>query len=94
MRQIEAISMAHKYAFLVQQIITELFCIYVQIVVNEVCGSISISILVQIFMSIKPFVDFRFVFINYISASCIELIDMLKSNCKNPFIKYSSTYGR
>lgn len=71
MRNVESISLAQQNAFFVQQIIAELFRVYVKVVMYEISRAVRFGVLMKIFLSFQPLVDYGAVFVYYLSVSLI-----------------------
>ncbi len=60
---------------------------------NEISSSVSVCILMEILMSVQPFIHDSFCYALLCSAAFKYLVGMLESYGEDPFVKYSSADG-
>ena len=85
---VETVTVADEYAFLVKQIVAELFRRYIEIIVDEICRAVRVSVLVEIRILFDPLIDDSFVGIYDLAGALENFIHMLERNSKNPLIEY------
>lgn len=92
-RDVEAVAVADEHALLVEQIVAELFGGYVEIVVNEICCTVRVGVLVEIRIFLDPLVDDDLVGVHDLAGALEDLVDVLKRDGEDPLIKNAAADG-
>ena len=77
---VEAVAVADEHALLVEQIVAELFGGYVEIVVNKICCTVRVGVLVEIRIFLDPLVDDGLVGVHNLAGALEDLVDVIKRN--------------
>ena len=90
---VEAVAVADEHALLVEQVVAEFLGGHIEIVVNEICCTVRVSVLVEIRIFLDPLVDDDLVGVHNPAGALENLVDVLKRDGEDPFVKHAAADG-